>query len=137
MFFSIRLFLGGVNALCMGVWQRVAMDSLKIHLGQPCPTLQRPAGRPPLKQSGQPAAVFYPFVVCLVRSSLQFHWADRFTVRLVSDQIMGLSAIVWINKPYSPAFCPSISPCPTPLFLFSLRQTSLWTYLPNKNTKMT
>jgi hypothetical protein len=35
----------------MGVWQGVAMDSLKFHLGLPCPTLLRPVGRPPLKQS--------------------------------------------------------------------------------------
>jgi hypothetical protein len=33
----------------MGVWQGVAMDSLKFHPGLPCPTLLCPA------------AVFYPF----------------------------------------------------------------------------
>jgi Skp family chaperone for outer membrane proteins len=30
----------------MGVWQRVAMDSLKYCLGPPCLTLLCPAGRP-------------------------------------------------------------------------------------------
>jgi len=69
----------------MGVWQGVAMDSLKIHLGSPyptllcpalpfyalpylsmpCPTLLRPMGGPPETalwpfQGGWPAAVFYP-----------------------------------------------------------------------------
>jgi hypothetical protein len=34
----------------MGVWQGVAMDSLKYHLGPPCPTLLCPAGGPPLKR---------------------------------------------------------------------------------------
>jgi hypothetical protein len=34
-----------------GVWQGVAMDSLKYRAGLPCPTLLRPVGRPPLKQS--------------------------------------------------------------------------------------
>jgi hypothetical protein len=34
----------------MGVWQGVAMDSLKFHSGLPCPPLLRPAGEPPLKR---------------------------------------------------------------------------------------
>jgi hypothetical protein len=34
----------------MGVWQGVAMDSLKYHWGQPCPTLLRPASRPSLRR---------------------------------------------------------------------------------------
>jgi hypothetical protein len=34
----------------MGVWQGVAMDSVKFHSGPPCLTLLRPAGRPPLKR---------------------------------------------------------------------------------------
>jgi hypothetical protein len=29
------------------VWQRLSTDSLKFHLGLPCPTLLRPAGGPP------------------------------------------------------------------------------------------
>jgi hypothetical protein len=35
----------------IGVWQGVAMDSLKLHLGPPHPTPLCPAGRSPLKQS--------------------------------------------------------------------------------------
>jgi hypothetical protein len=31
----------------MGIWQRVAMDSLKFHLGRESPTLLRSAGGPP------------------------------------------------------------------------------------------
>jgi hypothetical protein len=34
----------------MGVWQGVAMDSLKFHLGPPCPTLLRLMGGPLLKR---------------------------------------------------------------------------------------
>jgi hypothetical protein len=34
----------------MVVWQGVAMDYLKYHLGLPCPTLLRPAAGPVLKQ---------------------------------------------------------------------------------------
>jgi hypothetical protein len=34
----------------VGMWQGVAMDSLKRHPGPPCPTLLRPAGGPPLKR---------------------------------------------------------------------------------------
>jgi hypothetical protein len=34
----------------MGVWQGVAVDSLKLHLGPPCLTLLHPAGRPSLKR---------------------------------------------------------------------------------------
>jgi hypothetical protein len=53
----------------MGVWQGVAMDSLKLkfHLGLPCPTFLHPVGGLPLKQpychlqSRRPAAVFYPY----------------------------------------------------------------------------
>jgi hypothetical protein len=33
----------------MGIWEGVFMDSLKFHLGLPCPTLLRPEGDPPLK----------------------------------------------------------------------------------------
>jgi hypothetical protein len=55
----------------MGVWQGVAMESPRFHLGLPCPTLLRLACRQPLKrpygcfrgsqpEGGQPAAVFYP-----------------------------------------------------------------------------
>jgi hypothetical protein len=49
--------------LAMGVWPGVAMDSLKFHLGPPCPTLLRPAGRPPLKRPYgcfKGRAVLYP-----------------------------------------------------------------------------
>jgi hypothetical protein len=35
----------------MGVWQGVAMDSLKFHLGLACQTLLSPAGGPPLKRT--------------------------------------------------------------------------------------
>jgi hypothetical protein len=53
----------------MGVWQGVAMDSIKFHLGPPCPTLLRPSGRLPLTavsgvarpQAERSAVVFYPF----------------------------------------------------------------------------
>jgi hypothetical protein len=53
----------------MGVWQQVAMHSLKYHQGPTCPTLLCPVGGPPLKRpygryrGGPPAghaAVFYP-----------------------------------------------------------------------------
>jgi hypothetical protein len=37
----------------MGVWQGVALDSLKFHPGLPCTTLLRPAG-------GRHAAVIHP-----------------------------------------------------------------------------
>jgi hypothetical protein len=37
-------FFGGI-----GVWQGVAMYSLKFHLGPPCPNLLCPVGGPPLK----------------------------------------------------------------------------------------
>jgi hypothetical protein len=42
----------------MGVWQGVAMDSLKFQLGLLCPTPLCPDGRPPLKRpyGGRPAA---------------------------------------------------------------------------------
>jgi hypothetical protein len=35
----------------IGVWQGVAMDSLKLHLGPPHPTPLCPLGRSPLKRS--------------------------------------------------------------------------------------
>jgi hypothetical protein len=35
----------------IGVWQGVAMDSLKYHLGPPCLSFLRPAGGPPLKRT--------------------------------------------------------------------------------------
>jgi hypothetical protein len=35
----------------VGVWQGVAMDSLKFHPGSPCPTLLRPADGPSLRWS--------------------------------------------------------------------------------------
>jgi hypothetical protein len=34
----------------VGVWQGVAMNSLKFYSGLPCPALLRPAGGPPLEQ---------------------------------------------------------------------------------------
>jgi sugar phosphate permease len=40
--------------IAIGVWQGVAMDSLKYPSGPPCLTLLRPAGR-------RPMVVFYPF----------------------------------------------------------------------------
>jgi hypothetical protein len=39
-----------VSSCFIGVWQGVALDFLKYHLGLPCPTLLRPAGRQPLKR---------------------------------------------------------------------------------------
>jgi hypothetical protein len=57
----------------MGLWQRVAMDSLKFLLCPPCSTLLHPVGGPPLKraygcfsevarpQGGWPVAIFYTF----------------------------------------------------------------------------
>jgi hypothetical protein len=45
---------GKDRSTSMGVWQGVAMDSLKFHLGRPCLT-PLPCGR------AIPAAVFYPF----------------------------------------------------------------------------
>jgi hypothetical protein len=36
---------GGVSK-GIGVWEGVAMDSLKFHLGLPCPTLLSPTGGP-------------------------------------------------------------------------------------------
>jgi hypothetical protein len=36
--------------MVVGVWQGVAMDFLKFHLGPPCLTLLPPAGVPPLKR---------------------------------------------------------------------------------------
>jgi hypothetical protein len=48
----------------MGVWQGVAMDSLKFYLGLPCPTFLRPMGGQPRFKGAHPqnkrsAAVFY------------------------------------------------------------------------------
>jgi hypothetical protein len=54
----------------MGVWQGVAMDSLKFHPGLSCLTLICPAGVPPPgwsaprvvgPQGGPPVAIFLPF----------------------------------------------------------------------------
>jgi hypothetical protein len=64
--------MGGEDRDGMGLWQGVAMDSLKFHPGLPCPTLLRPrAGHPwnsltavygvARPQGGLPAAVFFPF----------------------------------------------------------------------------
>jgi hypothetical protein len=55
----------------MGVWQGVAMDSLKFHQGPPCPSLLRLMGGPPLKRpygrfrgssSGHPTPYAYDFI---------------------------------------------------------------------------
>jgi hypothetical protein len=57
----------GMSVSSMGVWEGVAMDSLKFYTGLLYPTLLRPAGEPRLKQphsrfwDGLPTAVFYPF----------------------------------------------------------------------------
>jgi hypothetical protein len=56
--------LNHVNGLkAMGVWQGVAMDSFKFHLGPPCPTLlhYKAVSGVAHPQGRQPAAVFYPF----------------------------------------------------------------------------
>jgi hypothetical protein len=43
------LITSDYSKICdMGVWERVAMDSLKYHYGPPCPTLLRPAGGNPM-----------------------------------------------------------------------------------------
>jgi hypothetical protein len=42
----------------MGVWQGVAMESLKFHPGLPCPTLLCPAGGLPLEQTSWPFQVW-------------------------------------------------------------------------------
>jgi hypothetical protein len=44
------LFLHESLDEAMGVWQGMAMDSLKFHLGRPCPTLLCPDGGSPLTQ---------------------------------------------------------------------------------------
>jgi hypothetical protein len=44
------------SAMGMGIWQGVAMDSLKFHPGPLCRTLLRPAGGiPPKRPTGQVA----------------------------------------------------------------------------------
>jgi hypothetical protein len=47
----------------MGIWQKVAMYSLKYHSGLPCPNLLHPVSGPLLKplQGGRPVAIFYLF----------------------------------------------------------------------------
>jgi hypothetical protein len=42
--------LNRFSQISMGVWQGVAMDSLKFYPGPTCPILLRPAGTPPLKR---------------------------------------------------------------------------------------
>jgi hypothetical protein len=99
----------------MGVWQGVAMDSLKFHLGLPCPTLLRPVGGPPLNRQysrlrgGPPtgqmacghllpcwpptpyACALHPFHVCcscfrLHASRVRLpHFADSHTFYLLDD----------------------------------------------------
>jgi hypothetical protein len=50
----------------MGVWQEVAMDSIKFHPGLLCPTLLRPEGGPLLKRTkscfsgGLPSGLLLP-----------------------------------------------------------------------------
>jgi hypothetical protein len=48
LFLNLDLFIS--SECFMSVWQGMAMDSMKYHLGPPCLTLLRPAGAPPLKQ---------------------------------------------------------------------------------------
>jgi hypothetical protein len=60
-----------LDVLHLGIWQGVAMNSLKFFPGPPCLTILRPAGGPTLKRpygcfrgglpAGWPTAVFYPF----------------------------------------------------------------------------
>jgi hypothetical protein len=70
--FRLQKAMFTIGAVSIGVWQGVAMNSLKFHLGPPCPTLLCPAGGSPLKwpygrfrggppEDGRPVAVFYPF----------------------------------------------------------------------------
>jgi hypothetical protein len=46
----LAIFLVGQEEGSMGVWQGVAMDSLKYHQGPSCPTLLRPASGSLLKR---------------------------------------------------------------------------------------
>jgi hypothetical protein len=62
----------------MGVWEVVAIDSLKFHLGPPCPTLLRPAGWSPLKRP------YGRFRGGPLTGSLLFLWTPQ-TVRLCYD----------------------------------------------------
>jgi hypothetical protein len=50
----------GPKSAYIGVWQGTAMDFLKFHLGQPCPTLVCPTGWP-IRRAGsmRHAAVFF------------------------------------------------------------------------------
>jgi hypothetical protein len=48
--FYQRMKTSQVTLENMGVWQGVAMDSLKYHSDPPCHTLPRPAGGSPLKR---------------------------------------------------------------------------------------
>jgi hypothetical protein len=91
----------------MGVWQGVAMDSFKFHLGPPCPTLPRPTGRPPLKrpyalmavsevacpQGGRPVAIFYP-----LDTRRRTPMSDDKRVEAISDLVRGqLGSNFWQN----------------------------------------
>jgi hypothetical protein len=48
--FKFALNINHTNEKNIGVWQGVAMDSLKFHPGLPCPTLLCPVGGPSLKR---------------------------------------------------------------------------------------
>jgi hypothetical protein len=53
----------------IGVWQEVAVDSLKFHFGLSLSTFLRPAGGPPLKRPLHPTP--YAYVLRLTHGHLQ------------------------------------------------------------------
>jgi hypothetical protein len=75
----------------MGVWQGVAIDSLKFRPGLPCPTLLRPLDGPPLKRpycfrDGPPARR----VACLWPSLTPLDTSRRTPMTLTSIHFAGV-----------------------------------------------
>jgi hypothetical protein len=95
----------------MGIYQWVAMDSIKFNQGSPCPTLLCPTDRLPQKhpychfRGGPPAAFFYPFRYPLPYAygsnknrQNDFSSSDGFLIRKKTHSVNALGVRCGVSK---------------------------------------
>jgi hypothetical protein len=104
----------------MGVWQGVAMDSLKFHLGRPCLTLLCPTGRLPLKRLYGKAGGLQPsstpldtpgHVPMLIPTTVRYLFHISFHPTLVSFP-SHISFRPYLPGPYLPSLKTRVIPVP-------------------------
>jgi hypothetical protein len=101
---------GAMREIDMGIWQGVARDSLKYHLGPPCPTFLYPVGRTPLKQPYGITAL-QPYGLTTLQP---YGFTALGSYNFTALRLYGLTAVSGVARP-QPSFTPLDTPRRMPM----------------------